>query len=294
MKKLLAIILAAAMLLCAFSGCSNTESTPSESEASSGSLADVDVVSEPEATKLDEIIEAGVLKVGTDPAWAPFEYIGADGEITGVDYEIAKNIADGLGVELEMVNIAFDSLIPSMESGEIDMILAAMTITEERAESVDFSNSYTVSQQYIIVLEDSTVEYIDDLAGCAIGVHLGTTGDFLVSDEIDAGVLAGTNATVSQYKYLTDACLSIQSGDLDAVVCDILLAKNLCSINEGLKCFELFWADGTATNEPYGIAMPKGETALVEKVNEIIDPLIADGTIDGYILDHSEKAAELN
>ncbi|MDO4565887.1 MAG: transporter substrate-binding domain-containing protein [Oscillospiraceae bacterium] len=279
MKKATAIVLAVLLALFALAGC---QSGGGEAEAAA-------------SNKLEEIVASGTLVVGTDPAWAPFEYIGADGEITGADYEIASDIAEALGVELEMKNIAFDSLIPAMQSGEIDMILAAMTITDERLESVDFSEPYTQIQQCIIVAEDSEVQYIDDLAGGAVGAHLGTTGDFLVSDEIESGVLAGTGASINQYKYLTDACLAILSGDLQAVVCDAPLAENLCTVNEGLKFFPVVWADGTETEiESFGIAMPKGETELVEKVNEIISPLIADGTIDAYIVDHSEKASNLD
>ncbi|MDD3796974.1 MAG: transporter substrate-binding domain-containing protein, partial [Lachnospiraceae bacterium] len=146
----------------------------------------------------------------------------------------------------------------------------------------------------IVKDDDETVKTIDDLAGYTIGVHLGTTGDFLASDEVNIGVLAGSGASVQQYKDLTIAAMGLNAGDVQAIVCDKLLAENLCTINEGLKCFEAVYADGSSTLEQYAAAAAKGETELIEKVNEVITPLKEDGTIDGYILAQSEKAAALS
>ena len=148
---------------------------------------------------------------------------------------------------------------------------------------------------HIVVKEDDDkVKTIDDLAGYIIGVHLGTTGDFLASDEVNMGVLAGTGASVQQYKDLTIAAMGLKAGDVQAIVCDKLLAENLCTINDGLKCFEATYADGSSTLEQYAVAAAKGQTSLIEKVNEIISPLKEDGTIDQYILDESAKASALN
>ncbi len=245
--------------------------------------------------KLQAILDAGKLVVATDAAWAPFEYIGADGEVTGSDLELAQYIADQLGVELEVINVAFDSISTYLVNDEADLTLSAMTITDERKETLDFSDPYTVAQQYIIVPQDNeTVSTIEDLAGMAIGVHLGTTGDFLVSDEVMAGVLANTGATAQQYKFLTDAALALQNGELGAIVCDTLLAENLVAVNEGLKCFPLVYADGSSNIEELGIGMKKGEPELLAKINEIIAPVVADGTVDQWIVEHSEKASALN
>ena len=215
--------------------------------------------------------------------------------MVGADLEVAADIAESLGVDLEIINVSFDSLSMYLENGEADLALAAITATEERAESMEFSDPYCDTYQYIVVKEeDDTVTSIDDLAGYTIGVHLGTTGDFLASDEVNMGVLAGTGASVQQYKDLTIAAMGLNAGDVQAIVCDKLLAENLCTINEGLKCFEAVYADGTSTLEQYAAAAAKGETELIEKVNEVIVPLKEDGTIDKYILEHSEKAAAIN
>ena len=209
-----------------------------------------------EKDALETIKERGYITMATDAAWAPYEYIG-----------------------------------------EADMILAAMTITEERKQTMDFSNPYTVAQQYIIVAKDNdSVATIEDMAGYTIGTHLGTTGDFLVCDEIDLddGVLHGTGASYAQYKDLTVASLDLNSGALQAVVCDGPMAENMCLRNPGLKCFPLGYADGSSTDESYGIAVKKGNTALLEAINQILDPLVADGTFDQFFVKHVEASSLLS
>ena len=131
------------------------------------------------------------------------------------------------------------------------------------------------------------------MAGYTIGTHLGTTGDFLVCDEIDLddGVLHGTGASYAQYKDLTVASLDLNSGALQAVVCDGPMAENMCVRNENLKCFPLVYADGSGTDESYGVAVKKGNTALLEAINQILDPLVADGTFDQFFVKHVEASS---
>lgn len=273
MKKFMALALCAVLVLGAFAGCSSKSTAK---------------------TTVDKIVEQGYITMATDAAWAPYEYIGANGEPDGCDIEMGRAIAEALGVELKVINVAFDTLATYVDSGEADMILAAMTITDERKQTMDFSNPYTVAQQYIIVAEDNNdVKTIEDMAGYAIGTHLGTTGDFLVCDEIDLdeGVLHGTGASYNQYKDLTVGCLDLKNGALQAIVCDGPLAQNLCAVNAGLKCFELVYADGSSTDESYGIAVKKGNTALLEKINEVVDKLVADGTFDEFFVKHVEASS---
>ena len=147
MKKLTALLLIIVMTLSLFAGCGKSA----------------------EKNALDTIKERGYITMATDAAWAPYEYIGENGQPDGCDIELAKEIAKGLGVELKIINAAFDTLPTYVESGEADMILAAMTITEERKQTMDFSNPYTVAQQYIIVTKDNdSVKTIEDMAGYTI------------------------------------------------------------------------------------------------------------------------------
>lgn len=249
-----------------------------------------------ETSKVAEIQEKGKIVMCTDAAWAPFEYIGADGEVAGVDVEIAKCIAEKLGVELEITNMSFDSISTYLSNGDADMSLACITITDERKEQMDFSDPYTTVQQYMVVMaDDNETTTMDALAGKAVGTHLGTTGDFLMSDEIADGVLAGTGAENKQYKALPDAGLAMKSGELTAIVCDSVLAENLVAANDGaFKCFPVKYADGTeAEVEQIGVAFNKGNDDLVAAVNEVLAELIESGQIDEFYVTHSEEASKL-
>lgn len=249
----------------------------------------------PEST-LDRIISEGRLTMATDATWAPFEYLGPNGEPDGVDIELAKYIADQLGVELEVRNAEFETLPTYIANGEADMIISSISVTEERKETIAFSIPYVIAEQYIVFSADDTSERtVNGLAGKAIGVELGTTGDFLVSDEISSGCLAGTGAEVKQFMAIPDAYLSMQNGELGAIVCDTLMAENLCTLSGGsLICFPLVFADGSTTTEEYAIGMAKGDDAFVAKVNEIIAPIIEDGTVDAWIAEHTEISSNID
>ena len=225
-----------------------------------------------ESKTVDDIKKAGKLVMATDAAWAPFEYIADTDTPVGSDIDLAQAIADQWGVELEIINAAFDTLPQYLDNGK----------------------AYTKSTQYIIVNEtDDSVKNIEDLAGKKVAVHLGTTGDFLVSDEIADGCLKDTGAEVVQYKNLTEGCLALQKGDVDAVMLDLLAAQNFCAVNEGLKCFEAKYADGSSTTEEYGIGVKKSNTELVKAINEVIKPMVEDGSIEASIEKHKELASLL-
>lgn len=290
-KKMAAFVVAAAMTL-ALAACGSTSAAPAAESAGSA-----ESTAEAGSGKLAKIQEKGKLVVCTDAAWAPFEYIGKDGEVTGVDIEIGKYIAEKLGVKLEISNVAFDSISTYLDNGEADLALACITVTDERKETMDFSEPYTTVLQYMVVLaDDEETKTINDLAGKAVGTHLGTTGDFLMSDEITAGVLEGTGAENKQYKALPDAALAIKSGELTAIVCDSVLAENIVSANNGdFKCFPISYDDASMNPETENIAaaMDKGDEEFVNKINEILKPIIEDGTIDKWIIQYSEDASNL-
>ena len=257
-KKMLIIALSMMMVL-ALAACGGSGSGDSgEAEEGGGKLA--------------AIQEAGKIVVCTDAAWAPFEYIGEGGEPTGIDIEIAQAIADELGVELEVKNIAFDTIPAALSGGDADLALACITITDERKEEMAFTDPYTTVQQYMVVPADSEIKTMEDLGGKAVGTHLGTTGDFLMSDENSTGVLKDNNVENKQYKALPDAALAMKSGELQAIVCDSVLAENLVKANgDAFKCFPVAYADGhEADTEEIGAAMAKGDDEFTAKVNEIV------------------------
>ncbi|MDR1058452.1 MAG: transporter substrate-binding domain-containing protein [Treponema sp.] len=235
---------------------------------------------------LAAIQKKGEIVMFTDARWAPFEYIGEAGREEGVDIDIGRGIAEELGVNLRIINADFDGFSLAIQNGQADMALAAITITDERAETLDFSIPYTNSCQYVLKQESNTgLRSLNDLGGTRVGVHLGTTGDFLVSTQITEGVLTGTGAEVVQYKSLQEASLALMKGDLGAVVCDDLLAKNLAAVNRGLTCFEARFADGSIEEEFYGIAISKGNKTLLDAVNAALKKLIDNGAV-GKSLDY--------
>ena len=279
-KKIMAIMMAMMMAL-ALAACGGGSGSEGESSEGGGKLA--------------AIQEAGKIVVCTDAAWAPFEYIGEGGQPTGIDLEIAQAIADELGVELEVQNIAFDTIPAVLKSGDADLGLACITITDERKEEMAFTDPYTSVQQYMVVPADSEIKVMEDLADKAIGTHLGTTGDFLVSDEISGGVLAGTSTENKQYKALPDAALAMKSDELQAIVCDSVLAENLVKANgDAFQCFPVAYSDGhEAETEEIGAAMAQGDEEFTAKINEIIQGLVKEGKIDEWFVQHSEAASKL-
>lgn len=250
---------------------------------------------------VDAIKKAGKLTMYTNAEFPPFEYMDGT-EVKGVDVDIAQAIADKLGVKLEIHNVKFDTIIGSIQSGKGSIGAAGITVTDERKESVDFSIEYTTSKQYIIVAADSTVAKIEDLAGMKIGVQLGTTGDFIITDEINGyegddgkavkGVLQDTGASVTTYNSAADAAIALNSGKIQAVVIDKLPAEIVASNYDNLKAIELVYADGSNTEESYAICVAKGNESLLKVINEVIEELKANGKIDEYIIKHTGAASE--
>ncbi|MBE7066233.1 MAG: transporter substrate-binding domain-containing protein [Ruminococcaceae bacterium] len=252
-----------------------------------------------EKQSVDAIKKAGVLTMYTNAEFPPFEYMKGT-EVKGVDVDIAQAIADKLGVELEIKNVKFDTIIGSIQSGKGSIGAAGITVTEERKESVDFSIEYTTSKQYIIVPTDSTVAKIEDLAGMKIGVQLGTTGDFIITDEINGyesdgeqqkGVLQDTGASVVTYNSAADAAIALNSGKIGAVVIDKLPAEIVAGNYDNLKAIELVYADGSNTEESYAICVAKGNESLLKVINEVIEELKASGKIDEFIITHTGAAS---
>ena len=221
---------------------------------------------------------AETLKMGTNAAFQPYEYYDDEsGAIIGIDAEVAALICEKLGYELEIVDMAFDSLIPALTSGKVDFVMAGMTVTEERKQSVDFSTSYAQGVQVVIVPEGSDITSIDDLtaegASHKVGVQQGTTGDLYATWDIaDAGL-----GSVEPYANGPDAVLALTSGKVDCVMIDNEPAKNLVAANEGLKILETPY-----TVEDYAIAVAKG-SELTEKINAALEELISDGSVQAVV-----------
>ena len=234
---------------------------------------------------------AETLTMATNAAFPPYEYYDDEtGEVTGIDVEIAQAICDKLGYELEVVDADFDSLVPGVQSGKYDFSMAGMTVTEDRLESVNFSDTYATGVQVVIVPEDSAITSIDDLmtegADYSVGVQQGTTGDICATEDIeDAGF-----GTVERFKTGTDAVLALTTGKLDCVIIDNEPAKNFVAANEGLKIL-----DTEYVIEEYAACFAKENTELLDAFNGALAELTEDGTvpaiIEKYLVANAEEAA---
>ena len=212
------------------------------------------------------------LVMGTNASFPPYEYYDEDGEtIIGIDAEIAKAVADKLGMKLTIKDMEFDSLLTAVQSGAVDIVFAGLTVTDERKESVDFSMTYATGIQVIIVAEDSEIATVDDLSGKTIGVQTGTTGDIYCTGDYG-------QENVKQYANGALAVAALKNGQVDCVVIDNEPAKAFVDANTGLKIL-----DTEYVTEDYAAAISKDNAELTEKVNKAMEELKADGTIDAII-----------
>lgn len=252
--KLLALLLVVVMCFGIFAACGAKDETNKDDEK--------DNVENNEETK--------VIKMGTNAAFPPYEYKEGE-EFVGIDVEIAKAIAEKLGKTLEIVDMEFDSIITAVNQGEVDFGMAGMTVTDERLLEVNFTSSYATGVQVVIVKEGSDIKSLDDLEGKKIGVQLGTTGDIYACDDYG-------KENVTQYGKGADAVIALKGGDVDAVIIDNEPAKAFVAENEGLVILDTEYAV-----EDYAIAIKKANTELLDDINDALEALTTDGTIDGII-----------
>ena len=287
MKKSAVVLLLAVTM--AFTGCGEEKDASQNADTSADEKVDLqggesDTQSEnrtdlgEDANAADansDVLADGVLNVGTNAEFPPFEFVGDDGEPDGFDMALVKAIAEKLGVEVQVENMEFDSLVASIGS-KIDIAIAGMTVTDERKAMVDFSDNYYEAVQYVIVPADSDIAQAADLEGKNIGVQLGTTGDFIVEDIKDA--------TASQYNKAVDAVNDLRNGRVDAVIID----KNPAQVfgeqfKDEVKLFDGESPEFGFEKEYYEIAMPKGDEALAKKINDALAELKSDGTFDELV-----------
>ncbi len=257
--KCIAAVLALTLIVCAFVGCASQPNNEKPDEP---------------ASALERIKADGKLVMLTNAAFPPFEYLGGNNDVIGVDVQIAQAIADEIGVTLEVVDMDFDGIVMAIHTGKGDLGVAGMTATDERRKSVDFSVNYVSTTQVIIVRADETaITTPDDLIGKKIGVQMGTTGDLFGSDIEDAEIY--------RYKTGADASIELANGKLDAVILDEMPAKEIAAGNSALKVLE-----EPFTEEEYAIAIAKGNDDLKEVVDKVLGKLVADGTVDAWIEEH--------
>ena len=273
MKKIIAIVLAALMVCGMFAACGSSAEETKAPETTAAAAAETTAAAEAAFTTVEE----GKLIMATNASFPPYEYIEGN-EIVGIDAEIAGAIAEKLGLELQIDDMEFDSIVESVKGGKADIGLAGMTVTPERQEVIDFTVSYATGVQVVIVTEDSAITSVDDLfaegASHVIGVQRNTTGDLYCTWDLeDAGL-----ATIDRYSKGAEAVQALLTGKADCVVIDNEPAKAFVAANEGLKILETEYV-----LEEYAGAMSKDNTALYEAVNTALQEMIADGTVQAII-----------
>lgn len=279
--KVMALVLALAMAAVGFSGCGKTEA---QQPAEESVVASTESAAESNAeTKAENTEEKTTLVFGTNPEFPPFEFVTANGVIDqydGIDMAIAKQIAEENGMTAVIESMEFDSLLVALQNGQIDAVIAGMTITDERKEAVDFSVPYYTATQVMIVREDSDITCAADMADKKICVVQGYTGEVCVNE---------MGYPYEAFKKGTEAVMELANGKCDVVVIDSATAAKYVSDNEGLKIVE----DAEAfASEEYGIAVQKGNTELLEKINTAIEAKLADGTIATLAVEYSEAEVQ--
>ena len=259
----------AALALTACGGSSSTASSAAASSVASSAAASSEAASAA-ATELTTV-EAGKLTMATNAAFPPYEMTTDAGEFEGIDIETAQAIADKLGLELQIDDMDFDAALLSVQQGKADIVMAGVTVTDERKAVMDFSDNYATGIQSIIVPEGSDIASPDDLAGKKIGTQRGTTGYIYCSDDF------GDENVVAYDDGLT-AVQALNNGQVDAVVIDNAPAKEFVAANPGLQILETSYAE-----EDYAIGMAKGNTALEDAVNAALEELKADGTLQSIV-----------
>ncbi len=267
--RIIAIVLAVVLMAAALAGCG--ESKKPEAPAESATPA-----ATPAAASFTTV-EKGKLTMATNAQFPPYEFYEGD-KIVGIDAEIAGLIAEKLGLELVIDDMEFDSIIEAVKGGKADIGMAGMTVTDERKESVDFTESYATGVQVIIVAEGSPITTADDLfaegANYTIGVQRNTTGDLYTTWDLEDEGLA----TIDRYGKGADAVQALVSGKVDCVVIDNEPAKAFVQEVGGLKILDTEYVE-----EMYAGAMSKSNKELYDAVNNALKELIADGSVQRIV-----------
>ena len=300
MKKFFAMALSCALCLSMLAGCGDSAASSAPASAKDSAPAEETAAAEtaapeaaaPEASAAEAVASAAEteaaagdftvvedckLHMATNAAFPPYEMVADDGSFEGIDVEIAGKIAEKLGLELVVDDMDFGSIITSVQTGKSDIAMAGMTVTDERKQNLDFSDTYATGVQVVIVPNDSDIKSIDDLQGKLIGCQESTTGYIYCSDDYGEDM-------VTAFPNGANAIQALLSGKVDAVVIDSQPAQEFVAQNDGLKIL-----DTEYVTEDYAIGVSKDNTALRDAVNNALKELIDDGTVQS-ILDKYIKA----
>ena len=268
MSAAMAVLMAGSLAACG--GSASTDAV--SSEAVSSEAASSEAVSTAEAAPAAlTTVNAGKLTMSTNAAFPPYEMTTDSGEFEGIDIDVAAAIAEKLGLELQVDDMDFDAALLAAQNGKSDIVMAGVTVTDERQKVMDFSDTYAEGIQSIIVPEDSDIASADDLTGKAIGTQRGTTGYIYCTDDF------GEDNVIAYDDGLT-AVQALNNGQVDAVVIDNAPAQEFVEANPGLKILDTAYAQ-----EDYAIGVAKGNTQLLDAINGALEELKADGTLQAIV-----------
>lgn len=281
MKKLLTLVLALALVLslaaCGGTG-NNTADNTANNTANNTTNNTADTTGDADTGDVSfTTVEEGKLHMSTNAQFPPYEMTTDDGGFEGIDVEIAEAIAEKLDLELVVDDMAFNAALTAAQTGQSDMVMAGVTVNEDRLEVMDFSDTYATGVQVVIVKEDSPIQTIDDLANAEmIGCQADTTGYIYCSYPPEEGGYGEDHVTAYDNGAL--AVMALMNDQVDAVVIDNAPAQEFVKANEGLKILDTEFAV-----EDYAIGFAKGNTALKDAVNAALKELIEDGTVQSII-----------
>ena len=280
MKKILALMLALCMVF-ALAACGEPASEPSDAPVSDAPEASEAPASEAPETETPTDAEGGLtivegkLTMSTNAQFPPYEMTTDDGGFEGIDVEIATAIAEKLGLELDILDMDFDSALLAVQQGKSDIVMAGVTVNDDRLLVMDFSTSYANGVQVVIVKEGSDIT-IDNMGEGLIGTQRGTTGNVYASYPPEDGGY-GEDHVVAYDNGIT-AVQALMNGQVDCVIIDNGPAQEFVNANPGLTILETPWVE-----ESYAIGLTKGNTALNEAITNALNELIADGTVQSII-----------
>lgn len=285
-KKTLALAMSALMLLAMLTGCGSSKKD--DAPAADSNTETQEPAADTTSSKLDQIKANGKLLVGTEAQYAPYEFKDLDANFAGCDMWLAQQIADSLGVELEVVDMSFDGIIPAVKSGQVDIGIAAFTKTPERAEEIDFSNLYETSAQFLVVKTGNADVYStkEALAGQKVGAQKGTIQSQLIQSALPDSELF----ELEKYPALA---LEVQNGNIAGLVVDQAVGESLIATSNG--GLEVANFEFTAEEASFGKAavIAKGNEDLVAAVNEVINKVTADGSYQKAYDEAVELAASM-
>ncbi len=280
MKKFFAIALSCLLVVGMFAGCGNSaaeettvaavETTAAAAETTAAAAETTAATEAAETAAEVSTIEDGVLIMATNAAFPPYEMVADDGSIEGIDAEVAGAIAEKLGLKLEIDDMDFDAALLAVQQGKADIVMAGVSVTEDRLMVMNFSDTYATGIQSVIVKEGSDVT-MDNLGEKMIGTQRGTTGYIYASGDYGED-------HVTAYDNGASAVQALMNGQVDCVIIDNAPAQEFVAANSGLTLL-----DGTWVEEEYAIGLNKDNAGLLEAVNQALAELIADGTVQSIV-----------